>query len=169
MLARNASSAETIRNAMANIAIRSGVGSRGTRFALTVPRQSAANSTSAWFDKSFGQSHRFRVGERAVDLGERVGASPYRMPRNFRMMALEKTQRANEVSHLAAPAAPNLQMLAVDLLVNVDRARPGIGVMTGDHIAAAVADEGRRFLDGARRSGGLDGHVDAHAARQLEN
>ena len=54
-------------------------------------------------------------------------------------MALEDAQRADEVADLAAPASADLEVLAVDLPVDVDRARAGVGVVAGNHVAAAVA------------------------------
>src|SRR4051794_39219483 len=122
---------------------------------------SALRFSSAWFDKSLRETHRLGIGERLIEVRERVGFSPNRAPRNRGVMPLEHAQRADEVRQLAAPAAANLEMLAVDLLVDVDRARAGVGVVPGDHVAAAVADQIERLFDGARRTGRFDGHVDA--------
>ena len=58
-------------------------------------------------------------------------------------------------------------MLAVDLLVHVDRAGPGVGVVAGDDVASAVADQIQRLFDRARRSGRFDGDVDAEAAGEV--
>ena len=54
-------------------------------------------------------------------------------------------------------------MLAVDVLMRVDRARADVGVVAGNDVAAAVADERHAFLDGARRAGGFDHDVGAFA------
>src|SRR5215471_20072912 len=79
-------------------------------------------------DKRFRKAHRFGVGERLIELGERVGTCADRAPRDRRVMPLEDAQRTDEVPDFAAPAAANLQVLAIDLLVHVDRARAGVGV-----------------------------------------
>src|SRR4051812_36903662 len=97
-------------------------------------------SSGLRLNKSFGKTHRLGIGERLIEFGERVGLRADRPPRDRGMMPLKDAQRAHEVRHLAAPAAADLEMLAVDLLVDVDRARSGVGVVPGDHIAAAVAD-----------------------------
>ena len=52
-------------------------------------------------------------------------------------------------------------------MMGVDAARPNIGVVPGNHVAAAVADERHSFLDGARRTGGLDHDIDALTVRQI--
>ena len=56
-------------------------------------------------------------------------------------------------------------MLAVDLLMRVDRARAGIGVMPGDDVAAAVAGESQTFFEGARGARSFDDDVGALAVR----
>src|SRR5687768_7110017 len=78
-------------------------------------------------------------------------------------MTLEQRQRAQEMARLAAPAATNLEMLAVDVLMTVDGRRSDVGVVPGDDVAAAVADEGEPLFERARRAGRLDHDVDALA------
>ena len=68
------------------------------------------------------------------------------------------------MADLAAPAAADLQVLSIDLLMHVDRAGPGIGVVAGDHVASAVTNQVERFLDRARGSGCFDGDIDAQSA-----
>jgi hypothetical protein len=70
---------------------------------------------------------------------QRVGAAADLAPRHLPGVAFQERQRAQEVPGLAAPAAADLEVLAVDVLVRVDRARPDVGVMTRHHVAAAVA------------------------------
>src|SRR5262245_58131233 len=64
-------------------------------------------------NKSFRQAHRFGIGERLVQIGQRVDARADRAPRRHVAIALEHAQRAHEVTDLAAPASANLEMLAV--------------------------------------------------------
>src|SRR5688572_32688382 len=87
----------------------------------------------------------------------------------MRRMPFEERERAQKVSGVAAPAAADLQMLAVDLPVRVDGARPDVGVVAGDDVAAAVAHEIQSFFDGARRAGCLDGDVYAFSMRSREH
>src|SRR3954466_16365143 len=129
-------------------------------------RASALRLSSVGFDKSLRKTHRLGISERLIEVRERVGLRADRAPRNRVVMPLEDAQRAHEMRHLAAPAAANLEMLAVGLLVHVDRARAGVGVVAGDHVTAAVADQVERLFDGARRAGRFDGHVDTDAAGQ---
>src|SRR5215471_21771054 len=81
---------------------------------------------SARFDKGLRKTHRFGVGERLIEFRERVRARANGPPGDGRVMPFEHAQRANEMRDLAAPAAPNLEMLLVDLLVHVDRAWPRV-------------------------------------------
>ena len=60
-------------------------------------------------------------------------------------------------------------MLAVDVLVRVDRAVPGVGVVAGDDVRAAVARHAQSLFERARRPGRLHHHVRAHAVRQLHH
>src|SRR2546425_7874311 len=120
-------------------------------------------------DKSFWQTHGFRVGKRLIDVSERVGPCADRVPGNRSVMAREDAQGAHEVAYLAAPTAANLEMLPVDLLVDVDRAWTCIGVVAGDDVAAAVANEVERLLDRACRSCRFDRHVDAGAVRETDD
>src|SRR5438094_88778 len=91
------------------------------------------------FDKGFRQAHRLGIGKRLIHVAERVRARAYRVPRDRRVVPFEDPQRAHEMADFAAPAAANLEMLAVDLPVHVDRARARVGVVTSDDVAPAVA------------------------------
>src|SRR5689334_10135232 len=108
--------------------------------ATRIASAAAAMRASVRTDKRFGETHRLGVGERLIQFREPVDTCADRPPRNRRVMGLEHSQRAYVVTHLTAPAAANLEVLAVDLLVDVDRARAGVGVVAGDDIAAAVAN-----------------------------
>src|SRR5690242_13770577 len=79
------------------------------------PSAIAARRASVRTDKRVRKAHRFDVGERLVQSGERIGAGADRAPRNRRVMRLEHAQGAHEVPDLAAPAPANLEVLAVDL------------------------------------------------------
>src|SRR3954451_2481676 len=94
------------------------------------PSAIAATRASVRTDKRFGQAHRFGVGERLIQSGERIRAGADRAPRNRGVMRLERAQRADEMADLAAPAAANLEVLAVDLLMHVDRARSRVGIVS---------------------------------------
>src|SRR4051812_38239164 len=75
------------------------------------PTAIAATRASVRTDKRFRKAHRFGVGERLVQSGERIRAGADRAPRNRRVMRLERAQRAHEVADLAAPASANLEVL----------------------------------------------------------
>ena len=82
-------------------------------------------------------------------------------------MTLEHTQRPHKVADLAAPAAADLQVLAIDLLVHVHRTRSSVGVVPGDDVSAAVANQVERFFDRTSRAGSFDGDVDTEAGREV--
>ena len=42
---------------------------------------------------------------------------------------------------LAAPTPADVQVFAVNLVMDVDAGRTGVGIVAGNHVAAAVADE----------------------------
>src|SRR5687768_590480 len=86
----------------------------------------------------FGDVHRLRVGQRLVQPMKRIGALTDGAPGHGRGVALEETERAKKMSGLAAPASPDLEMLAVDMVMRVDRARSGVRVMTGHDVAPTV-------------------------------
>ena len=100
----------------------SGLGTHGSTSALVIRIASASASAS------------FRPVSGYVALADVA-------PRHLRRVPLEDRERAQEMAGLAAPAAANLEVLAVDVLVRVDRGRPDVGVVAGDHVAAAVAHE----------------------------
>src|SRR6185369_14986324 len=80
---------------------------------------STVRADSGWSDKGLRQPHRLCVGERLIELVERVGFRADRTPRDGGVVPLEDAQRADEMSDLTAPAAANFEVLAVDLLMHV--------------------------------------------------
>src|SRR5436190_14213117 len=104
MLARNASTAEKTRKAIAQNAIRSSA----ARAMLSGSR--TVESVSVWFDKGLRQTHRLGVGKRLIDLLERVGARSDRLPRDRAVVRLEDSKRADEMCHLAGPAPSNFEV-----------------------------------------------------------
>ena len=84
-------------------------------------------------------------------------------------MLLEHAQRPHKVADLAAPAAADLQVLAIDLLVDVHRTRSSVGVVPGDYVPATVANQIERFFDRAGRAGSFNCDVDAKAGREAAN
>src|SRR5262245_40456752 len=105
-LTSNATTADTRRKPIAAAAMRSAI------------------LRSVRSDKRLRQPHRLGIGERLIHFSERVRPRADRAPRHGGVMRVEQAQRAHEVRHLAAPASADLQVLAIDLLVHVDRARP---------------------------------------------
>src|SRR5689334_2394271 len=99
------------------------------------------------FNEGLWQTHRFGVGKRLIDVRERVGSRPDCAPRDGIVVAVEQPQRTHEVADFTPPAAADLEMLAVDLLMDVDRAGAGVGVMARDDVGAAVAYQIERFFD----------------------
>src|SRR4029453_11985502 len=97
--------------------------------------------------QSLRDLHRFGIGECLVERRERIRAAADGLPRDGGGIALEERERAQEVAGLAPPAAADLGVLAIDLMVRVDRARADVGVVAGDNVAAAVATERESFLD----------------------
>src|SRR3954464_11718464 len=156
IFAKQATTADSRRNPSEPSTICSGRPSPSRCETFRPPRASrsatAAPAPSVWFDKCFRQPHRFGVGERLIEFRQRIGLRADRAPRNRAVMTLENPQRADEVRDLTPPAAANLEVLAVDLLVNVDGARTGIRIVAGNHIPSAVANDIERLLASARRS-----------------
>ena len=60
-----------------------------------------------------------------------------------RMLSQDR-ERLEEVPGLAPPAAADLEVLAIDVLMRVDGARTDVGVVAGDDVAAAVARRASR-------------------------
>src|SRR6187401_507473 len=89
-------------------------------------------------DNCLGDAHRLGIGQRFVQAGERVGAPADLAPWDARGMTLEQRQRAQEMARLAAPAAADLEMLAIDVPVRVHAGWPDIRVMAGNDVAPAV-------------------------------
>ena len=97
---------------------------------------------------------------------QRIRAGADGAPRNIAVRT-RGSPAPPENAGLAAPATANLETLAVDVLVRVDGARTNIGVVPGDDVAAAVANERYAFLYGPSRTGGFDDDIDALAAGAL--
>src|SRR4029078_10876990 len=76
---------------------------------------------------------------------------------------LETVQRAQKVPRLASPASANLEVLAVDLPVRVDRGRPDVGVVSRNHVTSAITNQIQPFPDPPGRPGGLDDDVEPFA------
>src|SRR4029453_17329206 len=104
-----------------------------------------------WIDERFGDAHGLGIRECGVELLQAVTPGPNLAPRNRGRMALQNRERPQEVPRFAAPAPVNVEMLAVDLPVRVDRTDAGIGVMPGDHISATVTRQVQPLSD--RRGG----------------
>src|SRR5262249_32023782 len=102
--------------------------------------------------------------ERVVNRAEPVRLRADRRERHV-VMALARVERAEKMARLTAPAAADVEVLAIDVLVRVDRAVAGVRVVAGDDIRAAVAREAHALLERARRSGRLDDDVRAKATR----
>src|SRR3954452_8453510 len=119
-------------------------------------------------DEGFGNAHLLGVGERLVQLAQSVGARADLAARN-RGMALEHRERAQEMARLAAPAAPDLQVLAVDLMVRVDRRGADVGVMARDHVPAADPRQVEAFRNRGCRAGDLEDNVGAFAVGCVED
>ena len=84
-------------------------------------------------------------------------------------MALQDREGAEEVARLAAPAAADLEVLAVDLPVRVDLAVADVGVVPGDDVAPADAREIQSLGDGRGGAGGFDHDVRAFAVGRVEH
>src|SRR5687768_15304849 len=91
------------------------------------------------------------------------------MPRHLVAVALENFDRAQEVADFAAPASANLQVLAVDVLVRVDRAVADVRVVSRDDVRAPVARQPNALLERARGARGLDDDVSAEPVGELQN
>jgi hypothetical protein len=81
-------------------------------------------------------------------------------------VTLEHAQRPQEMRRLAAPATANLEVLAVDVLMRIDGARPGVGIVAGHDVPAAITRQRQPFLDRASRACRFDYDVDPFAVRQ---
>ncbi len=90
---------------------------------------------------ALGMANDAAAGQRVIELVERVDARTDVAKRDRTSVTFEHLQRPQEVPGLAAPAAADFEVLPVDVVVRVDGARPGVGVVPGDDIAAAIADE----------------------------
>src|SRR5688572_4009464 len=101
----------------------------------------ASRSIGPWIDQRFRNTHRLGVGERIVERGQWVGPAADILPGHFGGVPLEHRQRTKEMPRLAAPAAADLEMLAVDVLVNVDRGVANVRVMAGHDVASAVTHQ----------------------------
>src|SRR5689334_13327735 len=71
-------------------------------------------------DQRLRDLQRLSGRERFVELAESVGGGADPMPWHFMAVSLECAQRTQEMPRLAAPAAANLEVLAIDVLVRVD-------------------------------------------------
>src|SRR5204862_1958571 len=81
----------------------------------------------------------------------------------------EDRQGAKEMARLAAPAPADLEVLAIDLLVRVDRALPDVGVVPGDDISSADPGEVQAFGNRGRGAGGLEHDVRAFTMGRVEH
>src|SRR5262245_4867345 len=120
-------------------------------------------------DERLGNLHRFGVGQRRVEPVEGIGLSTDGAPWHLRAESFEEREGAKKVSGFAAPTAADVQMLTVDCQMHVERARPSIGVMTGDEITPTVANQEWPLFEGPRRPGGLDDDVNALTVREVAN
>src|SRR5436190_4571048 len=114
--------------------------------AFRTPRSAVLNTGSVRRDKRFRRAHRLGGGERLVQFAQAIRPRADPAPRNRRVMLFEDKERTDEMAHLAAPAPTDFEMLAVDLLVDIDGARAGVGVMAANDVAAAVTDQIERLF-----------------------
>src|SRR5262245_18828836 len=132
----------------------------------------AIRSAARWsirLDKCLRKTHGFGIRQRLIQIPQRVRLRADGVPGNRVVMPFEDAKSTDEVPDLASPAPTDFEMLAVYLVVRVDGTRTRVRVVTGDHVAAAVADEIERLFDRARRSGRLDCHIDAQSVGQIED
>src|SRR5262249_57592097 len=104
------------------------------------------------------------VGESVVEGGE-AGRLRGDQAEGDLTVPLEHREGAEEMARLAAPAAHDLQVLAVDLTVGVDRAVADVGVVPRDDVAPAHTEQFEPFRDGGGRARRLDDDVSAFAVR----
>src|SRR4029453_12396482 len=103
-------------------------------------------------DEGFGDALGFRFGQCGIESIERVGPFANRAPRHFGREPFQKCERPKKVPGFTAPAPADVQVLAVDRLMHIDRARPGIGVMARDDVPSTVASQEWTLFKTARGS-----------------
>ena len=130
------------------------------------------DSLSHWpgrprIDQRLGDAHRFGVGQRIVQLMQRVGALADPAPRHRRGVTLAGASAPRRKWPASLPQQPRIsRCLRLMCVMRVDLAGAGVGVVAGDDVAAAVARQHQAFLEGARGPGGFDDDVDALAVRE---
>src|SRR4029453_12051780 len=82
-------------------------------------------------DERFRDAHVRGVLQRLVQTVERIRALADGAPRYTRRVVFEELQCAKEMPWLASPAAPDVEVLPVDLMMHVDLARTRVGLWAG--------------------------------------
>src|SRR5262245_32976637 len=91
------------------------------------------------------------------------------MSKGDRRVPLEDGQRAEEVPRFAAPAAADLEMLPVDLVMRVDGRRADVRVVAGNHVSPADSREVETLGNGGGRAGRLEDGVRPFAVRGIHD
>lgn len=74
-------------------------------------------------------------------------------------VSAQRPECAIHVAQACAPLPPDIGVLAVDVHVRIQGSRTCVGVVSGDHIGAAVTKKGQTFRDRRRLARDFYRHV----------